>query len=163
MMKNNLLLHIICVFIILASTLGFYFFTQPKPYIQNKICRATVNFKLNDNDHDFGYTLFIRLYLNDSGKGNGHIRGEVIKDGKKYLMAKTLGFSYQATNNNHDYDMTIENVKQTGQDNVPKDVSAQYLSYMLPKSFIFLKVDEINRYLMLVSGAQGPLFICSLP
>jgi hypothetical protein len=78
-------------------------------------------------------------------------------------MAKTLSFSYQTTNNNRDYDMTIDNVKQTGQDNVPKDVSAQYLPYLLPKSFIFLKIDEINRYLMLVSGAQGALFICSLP
>lgn len=162
-MKNKLSLHIICILIILALTLSVYLLTKPEPYLQNKICRATVTYKLNDNDHDFGYTFFIRLYLNDSGKGNGHIRGEVIKEGKKYLMAKTLSFSYQTTNNNRDYDMTIDNVKQTGQDNVPKDVSAQYLPYLLPKSFIFLKIDEINRYLMLVSGAQGALFICSLP
>jgi hypothetical protein len=162
-MKNNSSFHIICLLVIFASALGVYLFTLPKPYIQNNICRATVNFKLNDVDHDFAYTLFIRLYLTDSGKGNGHIRGEVINDGKKYTMAKTLSFSYQSTNKNHDYDMTIENVKQTGQDNVPKDLAEKYLSYTLPKSFIFLKVDEIDRNMMLVSGAQGPLFICSLP
>jgi hypothetical protein len=89
------------------------------------------------------------------------MRGVVIKDGKKYTLARNLDFSYQIRNNSN-YEVTINDVTKLGQDNIPAGLVSQYLAYTLPGSLTLLKINKIGKHLILASGLQGPLFICSV-
>lgn len=150
-----------CVMIIIASVIFTYHFSQPKIPLENDLCKSTINFRLADSNHNFEYNIFLSLNFTDAGKGYEHIRGAVIKDEKKYTLARTLDFSYQIRKNSN-YEITINDVKKLGQDDMPEDLVSQYLYYTLPDSLTFLKINEINKHLVLISGLQGPVFICSL-
>lgn len=161
-MRNKKYLHVFCVFIILLSSLAAYFIIKQNPIMENSLCKATIKFKLNDSEHNFEYSLFLSLHFTDAEKGSEHIRGMVSKDGKKYTIARTVNFNYQTRKNSSNYEVTINDVQKAGQDNLPENLATQYLSYTLPQKFVFLKIEELNKHLALVSGLQGPVFICNL-
>jgi len=160
-MKRKIFLHSACIAIIIFSVMLVYFFTQPKMPLENNLCKSTINFKLDDDNHNFEYNISISFTFYDTGKGYQHMRGVVIKDGNKYTIARNLDFSYQIRNNSH-YEITVNNVKKLGFDNIPEDLVSKYLYYTLPNGFTLLKINEISRHLILVSGLQGPVFICSV-
>lgn len=160
-MKKNILLHTACIIFIIFSVIFVYFFTQPKIALENNLCKSTINYKLNDNNHNFEYNIFLSFNFTDAGKGYEHMRGVVINDGEKYTLARNLDFSYQIRNNSN-YEITINDVKKLGQDNIPADLISKYLAYTLPGSLTLLKINEIGKNLILVSGLQGPVFICSV-
>lgn len=147
--------------IIIFSVTLVYFFTKPKILLENNLCKSTVSYKLDDSSHNFEYNIFTNLNFTNTGKGYEHMRGVVIKDETKYTLARNLNFSYQVRNNNN-YEITINDVSKLGQDNVPEDLISQYFTYTLPNSFTVIKINEIGNNLILVSGLQGPVFICSL-
>lgn len=160
-MKNKKMLHIICISSIFFLALGTYIITVPKEHINNKLCKATVSFKLTNEDHDFHYRLAHRIRFSVDGKGYNHMRGVVYKDNEQYIIARTLSFDFQARDKNKNYEAKIGEIRKTGQDTLPDVLVSKYLSYTLPGSFIFFRVDDINNHLALVSGSQGPIFICS--
>lgn len=160
-MRNKKVLHFTCILTILLLALGTYLLMIPRNQINNKLCKATVGFELKKDDHDFTYRLFHRIRFTIDNKGYNHMRGVVSKDNKQYVVARTLSFNFQARDKNHNYEAKIGEVRKTGQDNLPDSLASQYLSYTLPESFIFFRMDDINDHLALVSGSQGPLFVCS--
>ncbi len=161
-MKNKKMLHTLCIVTILLLALGTYLLLLPKDHINNKLCKATVSFELKKDNHEFKYKLFHRIRFSTEGKGSNHTRGVVIKDNEQYIIARTLSFNFLNKDNNNNYKAKIEEVRKTGQDTLPDALASQYLSYLLPGSFIFFRTEEINDHLALVSGSQGPIFICSL-
>ncbi|MBC3382199.1 hypothetical protein H8I69_24115 [Serratia fonticola] len=158
----NKYLHIICIAIIFLSMLGVYLFMPYTPKFYNNECEATINFKIDDDTRNFEYALFIRMDFTDTGHGYEDMRGVVINNGKRYNVARTINFSFKNNSNSDIYEVTVDNVKKAGQDNLPNYLVAKHLSYTLPKSFIFLRIAEMNQHMVLVSGTQGPVFICSL-
>jgi len=164
-MKRKLYLHITCFFIISLSVLGTYLFISSSSAhkFHNNVCQATINFKLNDDSHNFEYILFLRVNFIDTGYGYEDMRGEVFNDGKRYTVARTIDFNYRNKSNSDIYEVTVANFSKAGHDNLTDDLVAKHLSYTLPKSFIFLKIDEIDQHMMLISGTQGPVLICNLP
>lgn len=160
-MKNKKILHTLCIATILLLALGTYLLMIPKDHINNKLCKATISFELKKDNHEFKYKLFHRIRFSADGKGYNHMRGVVSKDNEQYILARTLSFNFQARDKNHNYEAKIGEVSKTGQDTLPDALAAQYLSYTLPGSFIFFRMEEINDHLALVSGSQGPIFICS--
>lgn len=147
--------------VIIFSVTCVYFFAHQKIPLENELCKSTINFRLADSNHNFEYNIFLNFNVTDTGKGYEHIRGVVIKDGNKYTLARNLDFSYQIRNNSH-YEITINNIKKLGQDDVPEGLVSQYLAYTLPNSLTPLKINKIGKDLILVSGLQGPVFICSI-
>lgn len=147
--------------IIILSVIFVSLFTQTKIPLENDLCKSTINYKLDDSNHNFEYNIFLNFNFTDTGKGYEHIRGVVVKDGKKYTLARNLDFSYQIRNNSN-YEIIINDVKKLGQDDMPEGLVSQYLAYTLPNSLTLLKINEIGKHLILVSGLQGPVFICSI-
>jgi len=160
-MKKNILLHVACITFIISSVIFVYFFTQPKILLENNLCKSTISYKLNDSNHNFEYNIFTSFNFTNTGKGYIHMRGVVIKDGNKYTLARNLDFSYQVRNNSN-YEITINDVNKLGQDNTPEDLISKYLAYTLPGGFTLLKINKIGKHLILASGLQGPVFICSV-
>lgn len=146
---------------IICSVIFSYYFTKPKITLENDLCKSTINLKLNNNTHSFEYNMFITFSLTDTGRGYEDMRGVVIKDGKKYTLSRSLDFNYIIRNNNN-YEINIVNTTELGPDDIPAEVVSKYFSYTLPNSITILKVNEIGKNLILVSGLQGPTFICSV-
>lgn len=160
-MKKNIFLHAACIIVIILSVISVYLLTKPKIPLDDDLCKSMIHFKLDDDNHNFEYNIFITFGLTEVGKGYEHMRGVVVKDGKKYNLARTLDFSYKIRNNSH-YEISVIDVRETGLDNIPADLVSKYLAYTLPNSFSLLKINEIGKNLILVSGLQGPVFICSV-
>lgn len=159
-MKKKML-HIIGILTVFFLVLGTYLLRMPKEYIDNRLCKASVSFELKKDGHEFRYKLFHRIRFSVDGKGYNHMRGVVFKDNEQYILARTLSFDFQARDKNHNYQAKIGEVSKTGQDTLPDALATQYLAYTLPGSFMFFRMDDINNHLALVSGSQGPIFICS--
>ncbi|OMQ23682.1 FidL-like protein [Serratia oryzae] len=159
-MKNKQNLYFACILIVSLLLLALYVLMPSKNQLDNKLCIATINYSLKENEHEFNYriTQRIRYTLNDKGYIN--IRGVAALNDEQYVIARTVNFSYRAVDNNHNYSSEITNVSKAGQDNLPDALASQYISYLLPGSSTFFRMEDINNHLTLITAPQGPLFIC---
>jgi len=160
-MKKNILLHSACILTIIFSVISVYYFNQPKRPLENNVCKSTIHYRLNDSTNNFEYNIFISFNFTNSGIAYEHMRGLVIKDEKKHTIARNIKFTYQVRNNNN-YEITVSDVNKLGPDNIPAHLISKYFSYTLLNSLTLLKINEISKHLVLVSGLQGPIFICSI-
>lgn len=157
---KKIIFHAVWIIIITLSAVFTCRLSQPGMPLDNKLCKSTIYYRLDDKNHNFEYNISVTFNFTDTGKGHEHIRGVVIKDEEKFTVARNLGFDFKVKNNN--YEITINSVSKLGLDNIPDALVSTYLSYTLPNSLTLLKIHEINDHSILISGLQGPLLICSV-
>ncbi|MEE4411551.1 MULTISPECIES: hypothetical protein [unclassified Serratia (in: enterobacteria)] len=104
------------------------------------------------------------VFLYKDGRGSITQRGELVKDGTKFLVHRELPFSYIDSDNDGMYTFTrLKGVKYPD-DNVP-DALAKYFPYLLEDATVpplprHIQLTQLNNDLFLINELTAPYLLC---
>lgn len=146
-------------FMALAGFAFVYFI--PKDTIELN-CTATLIHYENREDL-FSHTSQLNIHFKKDGFGYMLINGNVYNKENRYILSRSTQFKYKRqTKHDSYYTVTVLSERKSGLDNVPDELTQTYMSFIVPGTERFLKLDYLPNDDVLFTTILGPFFVCDI-
>lgn len=115
----------------------------------------------DDKEHNTNILNFSQsLSFYKNGNAFSNLSGEVIHNGKPYVVNRTISFSYSRIGK-LEYQTEVVSAVKTGKDNVPHELDRLYLASLLTGTKRIIHVNEMPNRDLVFAFSSGPYLICA--
>ncbi|HBC5673664.1 TPA: hypothetical protein KEV01_003845 [Citrobacter koseri] len=148
-------------FIIIIVTIGLFEYRREDTKYYDKHCYGTLEYELFSDEEPYLYQVTHDLYISAFGVIYNTIKGSLIVNDHKYIINRTVNFSYRELANGK-IEITPKHIYTTKQDTLSDEMTEKYFSYLLIDRAHLISIRFVDRNKILISGSHGPLFICAI-